>query len=51
MLCMQQNAKSKSAVAELLKGLSQGLRLQYAKPAQLKNLVTPAVAHTLPCAS
>ena len=39
MLCMQQNVKSKSDVAELLKGLSQELRLQYAKPAQLRGLV------------
>ena len=39
MLCMQQTVKPKSDVAELLKGLSQELRMRYAKPAQLKALV------------
>ena len=39
MLCLQQTVQPKSAVAELLKALSQELRVQYAKPAQLKALV------------
>ena len=36
---MQQNVKSKSAVPELLKALSQELRVRYAKPTQLRGLV------------
>ena len=39
MLCLQQTVQPKSAVAELLKALSQELRVRYAKPAQLKALV------------